>query len=376
MRSYWESTAWVDADVAIIGGGIIGMNTAIELATRHPEWRVVVLERGVLPSGASTRNAGFACVGSLSEIASDIDLMGPDAAASLVEQRMRGLALLAERCGGADIGYAEDGGSEIFPDHHASLGRLNEVNDLLRPLFGHDVFHERRDLIAGFALASTLHTLIHTPFEGTLHSGKLMQHLWSLARQRGVDIRTGTEVRALEADASGVRLEVHSVRHTVGLRAARVVVATNAMIPTLLPDAALPEILPGRGQVIVTAPIANLRLRGSFHADEGYYYFRALGDRVLLGGGRNLDFDGERTTSHETTAPIQSALETMLRTVILPNVPDLSIDHRWAGTMAFTSTKQPHVGFVNPTTIVAFGCNGMGVALSSVVARQAADLIA
>ncbi len=147
------------------------------------------------------------------------------------------------------------------------------------------------------------------------------------------------------------------------------------MIPSLVPDATLPEILPGRGQVIVTKPLTNLKLKGSFHADEGYYYFRSLGDRVLLGGGRNLDFEGERTTSHQTTEHIQSVLENMLRTVILPNHPDLEIEHRWAGTMAFTTTKQPYVGNVSPRCVVAFGCNGMGVAISSNVARESARML-
>ena len=340
MRSFWEQTAWVDADVIIIGAGIIGINTAIDITTRHPEWRVVVLERGVLPSGASTRNAGFACVGSLSEIASDIDLMGSGAAADLVAQRMRGLTRLRERCAGADVGYTEDGGSEIFPEHHESLDRRDEVNGLLEPMFGCELLRLRPDLIEEYGLRRDLYTLVYTPFEGTLHSGKLIRHLWSLARQRGVEIHTGTEVMAMQADPSGVRLDVRSVRHTVNLRAARVVVATNAMIPTLLPEADLPEILPGRGQVIVTEPLPGVRLRGSFHADEGYYYFRALdGDRVLLGGGRNLDFAGERTTSHETTTMIQEALETMLRRDILPDHPSVRIAIRWAGTMAFTEKK-------------------------------------
>jgi hypothetical protein len=38
-----------------------------------------------------------------------------------------------------------------------------------------------------------------------------------------------------------------------------------------------------------------------FHLEKGYYYFRNINDRILLGGGRNLDFEGETTTSHDTT---------------------------------------------------------------------------
>jgi glycine/D-amino acid oxidase-like deaminating enzyme len=96
---------------------------------------------------------------------------------------------------------------------------------------------------------------------------------------------------------------------------------------------------------------------------------------VLVGGGRNLDFEGEQTTSHEVTPRIQSALENLLRTVILPTHPNIEIEHRWAGTMAFTDNKQPFVKRVQPRTVVAFGCNGMGVALSSSIAISTAALL-
>lgn len=375
MRSFWEHDSWLTYDVVIIGGGIIGINTAIECATRHPEWRVLLLERNLLPTGASTRNAGFACVGSLSEIASDIDLMGSDAARNLVQHRLDGLTLLRERCSGLDIGYTENGGSEIFLDDHSSLSRLDEVNDLLSPIFGCAVFSQRNDLIATYGMSPSISTLIFTPFEGTLHSGKLIAALWTMAEKAGVHIRTGAEVVSVEDTAEGVEVLVRTIHQDVRITSGKAVIATNAMIPTLATGSVLPEILPGRGQVVVTKPLPNLKLKGSFHADEGFYYFRSLGDRVLLGGGRNLDFEGERTTSHQTTEQIQTVLENMLRTVILPNHPELEIEHRWAGTMAFTATKQPYVGNVSPHCVVAFGCNGMGVALSSNVARESARML-
>ncbi len=375
MRSFWEQESWLSFDVAIVGGGIIGISTAIECATRHPEWRVLLLERSLLPTGASTRNAGFACVGSVSEIASDIDLMGAEAAYVMVQQRLQGLTLLRERCKHYDIGYREDGGSEIFLEDHQSLQRLEEVNQLLYPIFGSDVFSQRNDLIKAHNMSKNIRTLIHTPFESTLHSGKLIASLWAMATKLGVHIRTGAEVVSTDEGNSSVELLVRTAHQDVAIKAGKVVIATNAMIPSLVKNALLPEILPGRGQVIITKPLTNLALHGSYHFDEGYYYFRALGDRVLLGGGRNLDIEGERTPLHTTTELIQTALEIMLRTVILPTHTDIEIDLRWAGTMAFTTTKQPYVAFVSTHTLVAFGCNGMGIALSSTVARDCANLL-
>ncbi len=375
MHSIWEKASWLEADVVVIGGGLIGISTAIEYLDLHPGKHVVVLERGIVPTGASTRNAGFACFGSVSEIASDIDLMGNDAAREIVQQRVEGLQRLKARCNGADIGFTDDGGHEIFLDEHPALERIEEVNSCIDSIFGGQTFAVRNDLIRNYQLHERVRTLIRTPYEGTLDSGKLVRTLWSIAARAGVDIRTGAEVLNIEEHAGGAEVVVRTMTADVRLRCEDIVIATNAWIPTLVEPSLIPDIKPGRGQVLVTKPIHNLMLRGSFHFDEGYYYFRRLGDRVLLGGGRNLDFDGERTTSHETTPTIQSALEHLLRSVILPHHPNAEIDYRWSGTMGFTSTKQPFVQRVQPHTVVAFGCNGMGVALSSTIATSAVAML-
>ena len=71
--SYWELKSWLtNVDYTIVGSGIVGLNTALNLKKRFPKANILVLERGVLPQGASTKNAGFACFGSLSEILDDL----------------------------------------------------------------------------------------------------------------------------------------------------------------------------------------------------------------------------------------------------------------------------------------------------------------
>jgi hypothetical protein len=69
VLSYWEQQSFFGpVDIAIIGAGLVGLTAAIYLKERRPNWRIVVLERGALPSGASTKNAGFACFGSILEL--------------------------------------------------------------------------------------------------------------------------------------------------------------------------------------------------------------------------------------------------------------------------------------------------------------------
>jgi aspartate oxidase len=72
--SYWEIKNWFsNVDYTIVGSGIVGLHTAIRLRERFPKAKILILEKGILPQGASTKNAGFACFGSVSEIIDDFN---------------------------------------------------------------------------------------------------------------------------------------------------------------------------------------------------------------------------------------------------------------------------------------------------------------
>jgi len=131
---------------------------------------------------------------------------------------------------------------------------------------------------------------------------------------------------------------------------------------------------PARAQVLITKPIANLALKGTFHLDKGYYYFRNINDRILFGGGRNLDFEGETTTSHETTNLIQNSLEEILKTVILPH-NNFEIEHRWSGTMGIGNQKNPIVKQLSNHVFCGVRMGGMGVAIGSLIGQELADLV-
>jgi glycine/D-amino acid oxidase-like deaminating enzyme len=128
--------------------------------------------------------------------------------------------------------------------------------------------------------------------------------------------------------------------------------------------------------VIVTSPIEGLPFKGTFHSDEGYYYFRNLGNRVLLGGARNKAFAEEETTAIETTDFIQQELQNYLDTVVLPNYKgQYTIEHRWAGIMAMGSEKMPIVKQLEDNIFCAVRMSGMGVALAPVVAQQVSKMM-
>lgn len=373
MFSIWEQQALLHFDVIIVGAGIIGLSAAIEISEQQPSCSIAVMERGPFSTGASTRNAGFACFGSLTEIIADIDRIGTDGALQVIDARRVGLELLRERVGDGNLGYEPFGGYELlFPEQLWALNRLEEINTLLEPMFGIQVFRRNDSSIARFGFNQELVAgLLFNPLEGQIHSGKMIASLMRLASERGVRIITGTKVTEIRDGADVATVVCHVGSEKATFAANELILCTNAFTSTLLPDF---PISPGRGQVLVTSSISELTIRGTFHFDEGFYYFRNVGNRVLLGGGRNLAFAEE--TNHELSLndTIQTRLEELLHTVILPG-KSFQIEHRWAGVMGFSDTKLPIVQRVGNHITVGFGCNGMGVALGSSIGKSVAKIV-
>lgn len=374
MLSFWETESFLTYDVIIIGSGIIGISTAISLKEKAPNKSVLVLERGLFPSGASTRNAGFASFGSLTEILSDLKTTAPETILALTEKRWRGLARLRERLPDAVMEYQHSGGFELLSEKELpALAHIEKVNEILKPLFPEGTYTNRPDLVKTLGFNSgKVKTIVHNPYEGHVHTGNMMKALLQLAQSKGVEIRTGAEVTEITETNSVVRVKVKdAVRKTVGFQAEKVAVCTNAFSQQLLPELC---ITPGRGQIILTKPIPELKFQGAFHFDEGYYYFRNVGQRVLFGGGRNLAFEQETTTEISHNETIQTELEKLLKEVILPETP-FEIEQKWSGIMGFTEDKQPIIRKLSERLVAGFACNGIGVSLSSTAADEIAALV-
>jgi len=77
--SIWEKESfYAPKDVIIVGSGFAGLWCAYYLKKRKPKLSVAIVDRGIIPAGASTRNAGFACFGSLTELLQDAQKNGEE----------------------------------------------------------------------------------------------------------------------------------------------------------------------------------------------------------------------------------------------------------------------------------------------------------
>ena len=98
--SYWEYKTWLhNIDFTIVGSGIVGLNCALSLKEAYPNAKILILEKGMLPQGASTKNAGFACFGSISEVLADLQTHAEEDVVQLVQKRWDGVQLLRENLG-------------------------------------------------------------------------------------------------------------------------------------------------------------------------------------------------------------------------------------------------------------------------------------
>ena len=371
--SYWELQSFLQRyPVAVLGSGIVGLSAAIQIKTERPELPVLVLERGALPTGASTRNAGFACFGSLSELLDDRQHMGEPELWALVERRYRGLQRLREKLGDARIRYEPLGGFELFrPDEETVYqdcrAALPEFNAQLRAITGLDATYQLADShLPHLGFAGVSHLLKNTG-EGQIHTGEMMRALLDLARTKGVEVLNGIQVDAVVPDEKGVWLQCPAG----DLFFEQVLVATNGMARRLLPEL---EVEPARNQVLITEPIPGLRVEGSFHYDKGYCYFRNIDQRILLGGARNTALAEEQTDAFGVTPGIQQALLRLLHEVILPGQP-VEIARWWSGIMGVGAIKSPIVRHLTPHLTVAVRMGGMGVAIGTLVGEEAAGLL-
>ena len=371
MLSIWERNSLIQYDHIVLGSGIVGLSTAYYLRERFPKHRILILERGLLPSGASTKNAGFACMGSLSELLDDRNRNSVDEICELFAPRRNGLQRLQSILGPAAMGYQANGSYELLNtlDLHV-LDQMDFWNQQLRSITGTEVFKNVSHRISEFGFKQ-VDALIENCCEGSIDTGRMMHHFIQLLGQQGVEFKTGCEVLGLEEAGNQIAVSCRNPLpgSNLELYAAHVYICTNAFAASWLED----EIIqPGRGQVLITHPIPQLKWKGIFHLDKGYYYFREYQGRILLGGGRNKDMLTETTTELALNELLQEGLDQLLQTCILPDIP-YTVDLRWSGIMAFGPDKRPIVKSISPRMHAGVRMGGMGVAIGSEIGFQLAQ---
>lgn len=366
--SYWELKHWfTNVDYTIVGSGIVGLNCALELRKKYPSSSILILEKGLLPQGASTKNAGFACFGSVSELLEDLKNGSEQEVIDVLKMRINGLNRLRKLMGDKNIDYQEFGGYELFLEDDQSFDYCAEnityLNNLLKEFLPSSAYHVTNNT---FGFTGIRPQLIYNVFEGQIDTGLMMANLLNKAYSCGIKILNNTTMIDFEDLNESVELKIDGFT----IKTSKLFIAANGFASKIIDE----NVIPARAQVLITEPIPNLPIKGTFHMEKGYYYFRNIDDRILFGGARNLDFKAEKTSQFGLTDKIQTRLEELLHTIILPDTT-LKIDHRWSGIMGVGDKKYPILKQLSENVYCGVRLSGMGIAIGSTIGKSLADLI-
>ncbi len=361
--SFWEKTVYEQVyDFVIVGAGLTGLSTAIHLKSTLAEKRILVIEKGVIPYGASTKNAGFACFGSIGELEDDRHSMSIKEIVDTVEMRYNGLHLLRSMVPDKEMKYDNCGGIELFEsqeDYEKAAAQIDFWNKELLEIVGPEVFKETTHTLPGFYPKA-----INNAYEGALNPAFAIEFLWAKAQKLGVSFLCGTEVKSYEKANDQVHIKTSL---DLNLKAKEFILCTNAFTQHLMPEL---DIIPARNQVLITKPLDVNPLKSCYHFDKGYVYFRQVGNRILLGGARNI-------SSHENTAEYGNTeeLQTHLASFLKKNISkEAEVDYWWSGIIATGSAKKPLIKKLNNRISFGLRLSGMGVAIGTFVGKQLAEL--
>jgi glycine/D-amino acid oxidase-like deaminating enzyme len=357
--SWWEYQYLLkDVDYTILGAGIVGLSTAIELKLLSPELKVLIIDKKTFPVGASTKNAGFACFGSVSEILDDIESFGENICHKLIAMRWRGLEIMKGRISALDMDYQNRPGVEIFDleDEHYYHSQIPIINNHVQ-----HVLHEKDcfSLRNGKFGNETVNRL-----EGCLNPQKMMANLELKARELGVVFMQGVNVQNIDETNCNLSTNLGSIYFK------KLIVCTNGFTGNILDDI---DVQPARNQVIATCPVDGFSLDGCYHMHKGYVYFREINSRLILGGGRHLDKEAETTDVLDNTEQIINYLKNLAQTKILVG-QDVKIERMWSGILGVGSDKMPIVRKLNDNIMIAIRMGGMGVAIGSYIGKVAASI--
>lgn len=363
--SYWEHEIWLkNIDFAVIGGGIVGLSAAYHIQLEHPDAHVVVFERDFVSLGASTRNAGFACFGSPSEILSDLKNQTSEQVFSTMAMRWKGLDVLRSCILDSEMDFHQNDGFEIFLNENNHLSNL--VEGALHGL------NMQAEQYLGFKPYSSdsnewgfqgVQSVIRIKGEGILHPGKLIKAWQKKCRAIGVEFRFGLNIDALDVTGPSLKIKEENIP------VKNIVICTNGFARQLLPDL---DVIPTRNQVLVTNEILEKPWDQSFHFREGYVYLRSVGKRVLIGGGRDLFEKEEATDVIAHNDENQDYLNNFLCELL--NRDNIKFDYRWSGIMGMGKSKGPIIQKVSDGVYVGVRMGGMGVAIGTWVGKELSEL--
>lgn len=355
------------SDTLIIGGGIVGLSVAWELAGRGQN--VTVLEADRCGAAASWAGVGILPPVAVQQVNDPLEQLR-----TLSHQLLAHWSDQLQEITGIDVGYRRCGGIYVAtsPGEAALLAASYAWWDELgieAQAWTPQQLVEHEPALAELAASSRLRSIWNLPGECQLRTPHYVQALLSACRQMGIRIVEQATVNSIGRVGSEVRVGVASPS-AEDYTARQCVLTAGPWTSQLLEQLGIScGILPIRGQVLNVHPTKKLLTR---IINEGQRYLVPRDDgRILIGSNEEeVGFVCETTTE---------VLEELRQWAIgiLPELEHLAIENSWAGLRPAAYDSYPYIGRLpnDPCIYVASGHFRAGIHLSAGTARVLAELI-
>lgn len=354
------STLPSSIDVAVIGAGYTGLAAARRLAMEGAS--VLVLERGDLASGASSRSGGQVLAGLKLDPAALVSRYGARRACELFDLGGRAVedleAVIAAES--IDCDY-ERSGHIAAAAKRSHFDALRDEQALLARVFNHRVELVPRDRQRTELGSDACYGLSIDEASRAINPAKYAAGLAAAARRRGACLASNVDVTRLQRDAG--RWRVDTTRGAVLAR--DVLVATNGYTTAATP-AIRRRIIPIGSYIVVTEPLRASdaksilpKRRVAFDTKHFLVYFRLTPDDRLLFGGRAEFSEPTAASATRARAVLQRNLASMF-----PELASTPIAYAWHGTVGFTRDQMPHAGRIDDMYFAAGYC-GHGIAMAT-----------
>ena len=345
------------AEIAIVGGGVIGLAIAYYLAKRGLH-DVVVLERGYLAEGASGRNGG----GVRQQWSTEINIRLMQESVELCRRFAVDLGVNVWFRQGGYLFLARNANEVARLEKNIALqNRCGVATRMLEPKAALDIVPELN--LSGIVGAS------YNPSDGILFPWPF---LWGYARQAaayGVRIFTQTPVGGLEPMAGGGYI-VHTPRGAV--RARRVVNATGAWSPKLaaLIGVQVPT-WPIRHEICSSEPLKPFLRPMVSELASGLYCSQSMRGEIV--GGVSLPGHGSTYAMGSTLEFLATYARRLVR--LMPVLGDIKILRQWAGPYDQSPDGNPILGPApgHPDFFLACGFVGHGFMMAPIIGKLYAE---
>lgn len=365
------------ADVAIVGGGFVGLWTALTLKTLRPEAKVTILEQDLCGGGASGRNGGMV-MSWWPKIASLLKFAGTDEALFLARAAEQAITDLEQFCLQHEIDAEFHRGGWLWTATSEAQKDAWQATVAACARLGESPFEPVDAATLQQITGSAAHLAgVFEKSNATVQPAKLAWGLRRVALSLGVNIYESTQVLSISHDSPSV---LQTPRGT--LTAGSVVLATNAW------SCAVPEIaraiVPVNSAIVVTEPVSGRLQQTGWTGGESItdsqlmvdYYRTTWGGRIAFGKGTGALAKGsviDNTFSRHAESMRMAEADFRSK---YPLLEDVTLTHGWSGPIDRSYDSLPLFGTLQGTRHIHYGVgwSGNGVSPSQLGGRILARL--